>query len=125
MVLAGLDRDGMARADSLVEVAAADADAMRDAAAEARDQAGYFLQPGARGRDDADVAARDDVRKRDRRPGDQRRAAVRAHEKQPLVAREELQRALLFDRNARGEHERVQPGAKRAPRFKRRELGRH
>ena len=70
------------RADALVEVAAADADAVRHAPAQARDQARHFLQPGAGGRDDADVAARHGVGESDRRAGDERGAAVRPHEQQ-------------------------------------------
>ena len=41
---------GAERADPRVEVAAADADGVRDAAARARDQRGDFLEPGAGGR---------------------------------------------------------------------------
>ena len=46
------------RADLAAKIAAADADRLRDALAGLRDQAGDLLDAGARGADDADVAAR-------------------------------------------------------------------
>jgi hypothetical protein len=51
-------REGREAADFGAEVAAADADRVRDALAGSRDETGDFLQTGARGRDDTDVAAR-------------------------------------------------------------------
>ena len=80
-------RERAERADPRVEVAAADADAVRDAAAHARDERGDFLQAGAGGRHDADVAARHDVGEGERRAGDERRAAVGSHDQEPALAR--------------------------------------
>ena len=69
-------------ADLFLQVAAAGAERLRDAAAQVVDAAGHFLQPGARRRDEADVAAPHDVGKAERHAVDDRRAAIGPHHQQ-------------------------------------------
>ena len=96
-------------ADLGLEVAPAGADRMADAAAGARDQARHFLDAGARGADDADVAARHHVGEGERRAGDDRGAAIRAHHHQAALARLALERHLVVDRHVVGENHHVEP----------------
>ena len=102
------------RADLGLEVAAAGADGVADAAAGARDQAGHFLHAGARRADDADVAARHRVGESERRAGDDRGAAVRAHHQQAALARLALERDLVLERHVVGE-DHARGGRARAP----------
>ena len=71
---------------SALQVVAAGADRLRDALAPAIDQAGHLLQPGAGRRDGADLAAAHHVGEAERDAADDRRAAVRPHHQQVVLA---------------------------------------
>src|SRR3972149_4566543 len=84
-------------ADRLAEVVAAGADRLRDADAEAVDEGGHLLEPGAGGGEAADRAAPHDIREGERHAVDDRGAAVGAHDDQTVLARELLQRHLVLE----------------------------
>src|SRR5262245_57536291 len=94
-------RDG---ADFSLEVAPARADRMADAAARARDQAGYLLDSCTRGSDDADVSAWDDVCESQRQSTDDRCSAIRSHHQKAAFTPLALERRLFLDRDIVGKN---------------------
>ena len=128
LVVLGEQPDRLAEhdpADRGRQVAAADPDDVRHAAARGVDEAGDLLgaRPG-RG-DDADRPAPDDVDEAEPDLAEHRRAAARAHDEQAAVAPAALQLDLLLDRHVVGEHERVQPARQRLVGGERGELAGH
>ena len=80
---------------SAFEIATARAERLRDALTQLVNGAGDGLQARARRGDDADPAAANPVGKAQPNAVDDRRAAVRAHDQQALVARLALERDLV------------------------------
>ena len=104
-------------ADLFLQIAAAGAQRLRDAAAQVVDAAGDLLQPGARCGDETDVAAPHDVGEAERHAVDDRGAAIGAHHQQVLGARHRLDRALFVDRHVVGEQHHVQAERERLHRL--------
>ena len=96
-------------ADLLVEVAAAGADGVHAAAAQAVDHARDLLDARAGGAHDADVAGIDDVREGDGHARDDAGAAVRSHEEEALLVRLLLQAHLVLEWHVIREGEDVEP----------------
>ena len=109
--------EGARTAHRIREVATADPDPVRDAGPGARQQHRDLLQPGARGRDDPHAPPRNDVRERERRPGDVGGAAVGPHHQQPERMRTLLEHTLRFERHVVAEQHHVQPAIESPPRL--------
>ena len=111
--------DGLAerdRADLLGQVAAARADAVRDAAAELVDARRDLLQPGSRGCHHPNRPAPDLVREAQPDPADDGRPAVGTHHEQALLRRLALQLDLFLDGDVVAEEEDVFVQGKRLAR---------
>ena len=107
-------------ADSLVQIAPADADRLRDAGAVAVDQAAHLLQAGPGRADQADRAAPDGVGEPERHAVEDRGPAVRAHHQQALCPGQRLQLDLVLDRDVVAEEEHVEAALERLERLRRR-----
>ena len=102
--------EGGEPADLGLQVAAADAEHVRDADAGHVEQARDLLGAGAAGRHHPDRSRPDDVGEAERDAGDDRRAAVGAHHQDAGVVRRPLERHLVLDRDAVGEDEHAAAG---------------
>ena len=91
-------RQGRQCADLAAEIAAADADRLRNPPSGHREQAAYLLQTGAGGADETDIAARNAVGKRQWGAADDGGAAVRAQHQ----AAQRLPSRLSATSSARG-----------------------
>ena len=100
-------------ADGLGQVAAADAEHVRDADAGHVEQAGDLLGAGARRGHQADRPGPDDVGEAEGDAGDDRRPAVGTHDQDAGVVRGALQRHLVLDRDAVGEDQHAAAGRDR------------
>ena len=103
--------------DRIGQIAPSDPDSVRDAGAGAREQHRHFLQSGPRRRDHPHPAAGNDVRERERRPGDVRGPAVGSHHQQSARVGALLERTLRFPRHVVAEQHHVQPTVERVPRL--------
>ena len=102
--------EGGEPADLGLQVAAADAEHVRDADAGHVEQARDLLGAGAAGRHHPDRSRPDDVGEAQRDAGDDRRPAVGAHHQDAGVVRRPLERHLVLDGDAVGEDEHAPAG---------------
>ena len=91
--------EGAEAADRIGQVAPADSDPVRDPAPGTREQHRDLLQSGPGCGDDPDPAGGDDVRERERRPGNVGGAAVGAHHQQSARVGALLERTLRPQRD--------------------------
>ena len=96
-----------------MEVTAAGADGVRDAATESMHEGRHFLDAGSRGADHADGPATNAVREAEADTVDDRRPALRPHDEQAAPARPALERSLVVQRDAIAEEKHVQSGRER------------
>ena len=106
-------------AHSIVEIVAAHADHLRKPFAEAIDETRYFLEPRARGADEADASAAHDIGEAQGHAVQDGRAAVRPHDEKILLHREPLQLDLVRHRNIVAEDEDVKSSLERLQRLRR------
>ncbi len=104
-------------ADSLVEVAAADADRLGHPRPQPVDQAADLLEPRPGRADEADRAASDDVREPQRDAVEDRRPAIGPHHQESLAPGDRLELDLVLDRHVVAEQEDVHPMLERLERL--------
>ena len=95
-------------------------DRLADARALAVDDAGYFLESGARGSDHSDRTAADDIGKAERLPVDDGSPAIRTHDQEAFVAAEGLEGHLVIEGDVVREQHDVESLSEGLARFPRR-----